>query len=324
MKHTCVICQKTKGKRICRVRGDAVVCSPCCASVRNQDCKDCQHYIFAQKYETSKYRPSEDSHSEPRHFLAEINEEVEESVNVALRYIESGRFQKGEKILQNLMEIHPHNHLVHYAMGTLYAVQGQHDKAIAYFDNDTDIFPYFVEAYFNKAVAYKEKVDIRNMVRTFQKVIEIGDPGTVYVHQAKQFLADFKKNILKHEGLTIEDYFKGMDHFEEGVKSMSQKNWEQAISSFKNRLLINENHPQSYGNMGICYAYLGQRKLALKSFDKALALDPKYELAVVNRAIVESFNEGEKLPNDVGIVEYYKEYPLKKKSYITSFLESLK
>jgi hypothetical protein len=115
MKKTCVICQKTKGKRICRVRGDAVVCSLCCASVRNQDCKDCQHYIFVQKYETSKYRPFEDRHSEPSYFLAEISEEVEESVNVALRYIESGRFQKGEKILQNLMEIHPHNHLVHYA-----------------------------------------------------------------------------------------------------------------------------------------------------------------------------------------------------------------
>lgn len=89
--------------------------------------------------------------------------------------------------------------------------------------------------------------------------------------------------------------------------------------------MINANHPQSYGNMGICYGQLGQKALALEAFDKTLELDPDYEPALVNRAIVETLQEGEKLPSgEVASVEYYKEYPLRKKSYIQSLVQQLK
>jgi tetratricopeptide (TPR) repeat protein len=96
----------------------------------------------------------------------------------------------------------------------------------------------------------------------------------------------------------------------------------QAISLFQQCTRYCPRHPQSYGNMGICYGKLGQKALALQALDMALELDPGYEPAIINRAVVESLKEGEKLPPDkVESVEYYKDYALTQKSYIQTLIQ---
>lgn len=320
MKQTCVICRKSRGKRTCQVQRNAVVCPPCCSSIRNQDCEGCRHYTFSQQYQVSKYHDSG-----TKHFLIEINEEVKQSVDHALELLEKQFFQDGKRIIQNLMQKHPRNHFVQYAMGVYYALKEDYDTALEYFDNAIQIFPYFVEAYFNKAVAYQKKLDIRNMIQAFQKVVEIGNPREEHVRQAKGNLAQFEQHLLHHDGINLESYFKGMDQFEKAFEYMNNQEWEQAILHFKKCIAINPKHPQSYGNMGICYGKLGQKAQALEAFDKALEIDPNYEPAMVNRMVVESLKEGEKLPSDkVESIEYYREYPMKKKSYIQSLLQKLK
>lgn len=320
MQKTCVLCGKSRGKRSCKLHNNAAVCPPCCASIRNQDCKGCRHHTVSQQYQASKEK---DSGS--KHVLIEINEEVEQSVDHALELLEKQSFQEGKRIIQALLRKHPRNHVVQYAMGVCYAFQDDYDTALEYFEKAIQIFPYFTEAYFNKGVAYKEKLDIRNMIEAFQNVVELGDARDAYVRQAKNMLYDFEQQVLEHDGLTLEAYFKAMDQFEQGFASMNKQDWERAIRHFKNCVKINANHPQSYGNMGICYGQLGQKALALEAFDTALELDPNYEPALVNRVIVESLQEGEKLPSGkVDSVEYYKEYPLKKKSYIQSLVQQLK
>jgi tetratricopeptide (TPR) repeat protein len=78
-------------------------------------------------------------------------------------------------------------------------------------------------------------------------------------------------------------------------------------------LAISANHYQSYGNIGICYIKLGLKQEALDAFDEAIRINPEYELAVVNRAIIEKLAEGENWNKvAVGITDYAKEYTLKK------------
>jgi lipoprotein NlpI len=60
----------------------------------------------------------------------------------------------------------------------------------------------------------------------------------------------------------------------------------------------------------------------LEAFDKALELDPHYELALLNRRITEDLEEGEYLMNKVKSIEYYKDYKLKNKSYIEEVARS--
>ena len=59
--------------------------------------------------------------------------------------------------------------MVNYGIVVINAFKGQYDGAIKYFIRATDIFPYLLEAHFNKAVAYKNKLDIHNMARSFRR-----------------------------------------------------------------------------------------------------------------------------------------------------------
>ncbi len=248
MKKQCVICSKARGKCACKLHDNELVCPICCATNRDQECEGCRHYTFAQEYQAAKYHDSG-----TKDFIIEVNEKVEKSIDRALELIERHAFQEGKAIIQNLMVAHPRNHTVHFAMGVYYAFQEDYDPALEYFDNATKIFPYFTDAYFNKAVVYQKKLDIRNMIKAFQKVVEIGDPQDEYVRQAKGNLVKMEQQILQPDGLTFETYFKAMDLFEKRFDYMNKQDWEQALRYFKKCVMINKSHPQSYGNMGICY-----------------------------------------------------------------------
>jgi tetratricopeptide (TPR) repeat protein len=206
-------------------------------------------------------------------------------------------------------------------MGVLLAYQDQGDEAIDYFKRATDIYPYFVEAHYNLGVAYKKKLDVSNMLKSLKKVIQIGDPEDLCVRQAKDLIHTVEEGIRKTDGVDLDTFEKSQDEFERATILMEKKEWRKAIEGFEKSIRILDSHPQPYGNMGICYAKLGKKELAMTAFDKALEIDPNYELALVNKAATESLKEGEVSDSGVGITDYYKEYGMKNRSYIQTLLE---
>jgi len=62
----------------------------------------------------------------------------------------------------------------------------------------------------------------------------------------------------------------------------------------------------------------------LRRLDKALEIDPEYEPAIVNRAVIESLDKDEKLEQERFMsIDYYKDYPSKKESFIESIYSKL-
>lgn len=319
MKNKCSICQGSQGKRICLVRDNTKICPLCCATHRNQECAGCQYYVQAQQYQQEKLQSTD-----PRHFIIEVNQEVEDTVDRALEFIENQQYQQAERLLKRLQRSHPKNHLVHYGLGTLAATQEDLDRALQHFEQATRIFPYFLEAQYNKAVAYKNKLDFRNMVEAFRGVIAIGDPQDACVCQAREILGDCERIVMKSDGVSLDRYLEGHAFFERGMACLTQQSWEQAIQWFRKSLAILPRHPQSHGNIGLCHGFLGQKGLALEAFDKALEFDPHYEVAIVNRVIVEQLPEGGCLsPECRKTVEYYKDYPMQNRSFIDEFTQKL-
>lgn len=327
MKKTCVICGTKKGKRICKLHQNAAICPVCCASIRNQTCEGCRYYTVAQRYQASK-EAEVSSNVGSKHFVAEFNEEVDNAVEQALELCEKGKFRKASPILQELLAEHPRNQSVCYGMGIYHALQGHDDEALKYFDQATEIFPYFTDAYFNKGVIYKNRGDIKGTIQAFQTVVEVGDPRDEYVQQAHDLLQDLDQHLREHENVTLKTYVKAMEKFEQAFEAMEAQNWEQAIRYFQKSIKLNPRHPQSYGNMGICYGKLGQKDQALRAFDAALEIDPSYEPAIFNRPVVESLQDGEKLPPDqIKTIEYYKyasKSPRTKQSYLQTFVQYVK
>jgi len=248
----------------------------------------------------------------------EINEEVENAVDQALIQVDRGAVEKGALAISELYNKHPTNHHVLYGLGVVHAFKEQYDEAITYFDKTIAIFPFFVEAHFNKGIAYQKKFDLGNMLKSFQEVINIGNPDDETTKQAKTIISDMEETILETSGLDLDSYIKSQDVFNKAFSCMEKQQWQKAIAGFKNCSNTIKNHPQSFGNIGICYANLGQKNLALAAFDKALSIDPSYEPAIVNKITIESLKEGETLVEKVGVqtINYYKDYPNKKKSLV--------
>ena len=215
---------------------------------------------------------------------------------------------RAETILNKLIQEHPDLYMVQYGMGTLQAMKGNYTDSISHYDKCLAIFPYFVEAWYNRGNACRELVKISEIVKSYQKVVEFGDPQEEFVQRAKAFLTDMAASVSEDTGLSLAEYVESNDTFNNAFASLQNREYEKAIIGFDKVLRFHKNNAQTYGNLGLCHAFLGQREKALAFFDQALEVDPAYAPAISNRAIVAELKEGEKMPDDqVKTVEYYKE-----------------
>lgn len=316
MKRKCTICVQAQGKRTCIQDERTMICPKCCAQIRNSSCGRCSYFKTAEKYTEHKFRKSGG-----KSFAIELNEDVDRAVDEALALVERKKLKKAEKHLTELLLQYPSYHMVQYGMGTFYAFKGQIEEAISHYKKAVDMFPYFAEAYYNLGVAYKKKFDISNMVKCLDKAVRLSDAKSLIYREGKSLLDDVENLVRKQHGTDMETYIKAQEQFQLGVKLMEGRKWEKAIHTFVAAERIVNAIPQVYGNLGICYAQLGRKSDALAAFDRALELDPQYELAIVNKAMTETLTEGEKLDNNLKTVEYYKDYPLQNRSYVQYFLD---
>jgi len=315
----CPVCGKAGARRKCSAHNDQLICPKCCAELRNTECGECLYFKEAEKYLRSLPPKAKE-----KHFLIELNQEVEEAVDKALAFVERGKIGEGEARMLKLFDNHPKNHQVLYGMGVICAFKGQNQAAVGYFSKATDIFPYFIEAYYNKAIAYKKSLDIPNMLKSLNEVIRKGNPENDIVKQSVKLVADIEQEIFRTQKISLDAYLKAQEIFETAYSYMEKKEWERAIAGFRECQKISPDHVQAYGNMGICLAGLGRKAEALAMLDKALEIDPNYELAIVNRAGIEGLAEGEKLTVDKLItVQYYRDYTKWKISDIQTLCDDL-
>ena len=153
-------------------------------------------------------------------FIMRIDPEVDEAVDQALVIAERGNIRQAEKIISELLRDNSDIHTVQFALGVVCGMKGQYGESIAYFDKAIAIFPYFVEAWFNKGASHQKNLEVEEMIRAFQKVVELGDPTEDFVRQAKTMLRDFELKLGEDKGLTLEGYLKGCNKFNEAFAAM--------------------------------------------------------------------------------------------------------
>lgn len=114
--------------------------------------------------------------------------------------------------------------------------------------------------------------------------------------------------------ITIEEFLISGKKFNEAFDYMNKREWEKAIAKFLEVIDMNYCHVQSYGNMGVCYASIGNKQKALEALNKAIELDPKYMPAIDNKKLISLMTEGENLSvMGMRTTEYYKDVLNQKK-----------
>ncbi len=246
---------------------------------------------------------------------------VGDKVDYALELVREGNRKKGEKILDQLKKKYRNHSYVYFGLGVISAMDKKYDEAIQFFKKAAQITPDFVEAHYNLGVAYQKQVKVPEMIATYRHVVKIGEPDSLMVDHALDMINTLEQQVQDSDGVGLDEYLKAHEFFDQGVRYMESENWEKAIVKFNHAASITPNYVQSHGNIGICYSSIGKRQLALDAFDRAIELDPHYEPALINRKFTELLEEGECPGKKVKTIEYYKDYPLKNKSYIKEYIE---
>jgi tetratricopeptide (TPR) repeat protein len=320
----CPICTKVKGKRGCLKKDNHLICSKCCAEIRDQDCENCSYYKEAQQFNIEKAKKS------PQHFVARIDPDVDDKIDQALQQLEFGNVARCEQMLNALYEENSDLYTMHFALGTLYGVKDDYDRAIESFDKSLAIYPYNAECWFNRMTAAQKKLDIPELVFSARKVIELGEPSDNIVFNAKDLLNTVAEGAKEENGLSLDAYVANTQTFNEGFDLMEKQQWQKAIEKFEQVVAKSSRNAPPFGNLGICYMQLGDTETALKMFDRAIEIDPEYEPAHLNKALLEvrmengsfSFEDMEMKP-----IKYSAEYNVKEnrsliKDYFSRFFKS--
>ena len=315
-KEKCQLCGQNRAKRTCKIKNALQICPVCCAKLRSDGCMGCTYYDASVRYHSEK---SEKPIRE-RPFIAQIIPEIDEECDRILSLVESGHLLTGEKQMRELLRKYPNYHTVLYGMGVCHALQDKFEEAIEFFKRAVEIFPYLTEAHFNMGMAYIKLGDIAGVVRAFREVIRVGGDKEL-TSEAKRRLDDLGKTVRELNGFDLDTYLNNSETFGKAFAALEKREFMLAIGLFKRVLSTDPKHVQSWGNLGLAYAGLGERGKALECLDKALELDPEYEIAAVNRIGVEKMREGERLEWKMDSVDYYRDYKVRgKKSYIAEIL----
>ncbi len=287
MKNKCPLCQTGKARRTCPLKNEMMICSSCCAEIRDPTCGECPHYEEALRYALQR-----ETRLQTKHFITELDPEVQEEVDHALGMAEQGKIKKSFKAMERLAEKNPGNHNACYGMGTLWALKGNDAEAIPWFEKAISIFPYMAEAHYNLGISYQRTYDINRMIKSLRKAVQYSDPKDPPYQSAHAILENLKQGLRETEGVDLDSYIISSEKFEIAFKHMEKKQWSTAIKGFKAALIHNEKNAPTHGNLGICLAQLGRKSEALVAMDRALEIDPDYELANVNRPNIERLTEG--------------------------------
>lgn len=260
--------------------------------MRNESCDGCSYYAASRQYQVERSHPASRGALPDGHYIIELNPEIEAAVQSVLELCERGKLAQAEVALKPLLREHPGNHLVCFAQGLLHAMKKEPRQAIDWFDRAIAIYPYFAEAYFNKAVVYQKQLNIAASVQTYQKLVELCNPKDDLTAKARDFLKDMASAIRKNEGVDLDTYVLSQNLFDQAYARMELYDWSGALEGFRASAQKLHRNATLHGNMGLCLAAQGFKAQALAELDFAIAIDPEYAPARSNRIAIQTMREG--------------------------------
>jgi tetratricopeptide (TPR) repeat protein len=178
----------------------------------------------------------------------------------------------------------------HYrARGYAYSAKGDHDRAIADYNEAIRLNPRVAAFYDHRCRAYRSKRDLDKAIADCSKGIEL-DPkiASIYYHRGRAY-SDKKdySSALADVGRAIALQPQHAEYYNNrGVIYEFMKDYERAIADYNKAIEIDSRYAPAYGNR--CHAYLlkDDAESGMNDCNKAIEINPNLAITYHNRAML--------------------------------------
>ncbi|MFM7771029.1 MAG: tetratricopeptide repeat protein [Bacteroidota bacterium] len=199
--------------------------------------------------------------------FTQINEALRQNERIAYAYYLKGRIYKqyndtsfALSSYQTAIEIDPSYYDAYIEAG-LVCAYAKNDLAIQYYNSAIDLHPNFIEPLYNKAMYLQET-------------------GIAFPARYDEAIACYDKIIAIDANASVAYYNKGF------IQLVYKKNYNAALPEFSKAIEKNPVYAEAYYNRGLCYENLKKNKEALADYNKALEINPTFDLAAKGKSKV--------------------------------------
>jgi tetratricopeptide (TPR) repeat protein len=206
----------------------------------------------------------------------------------AMTFQRSGKWENGETLWTDVIEKYPSDFFAYGTRASYYMEKGDHEKALADYDECLRLNPGFYEAFNNRGLIYTGMRKYDLALADFDKSLKLKDDysysytnrGLVYLNTKRyeNALADLNQAIALNPDFTNNYYNLGLVH-------QRLENLPLALENYNKAIGLDPQQPMFYKDRGFLFGFLNQYDKALADFSQAIELDPSYAEAYYWRSI---------------------------------------
>jgi tetratricopeptide (TPR) repeat protein len=230
---------------------------------------------------------------------------LEENLELIFDLLQEQDYKLAKYYLKKVSKKYPRHYLTYYGHGMYAGMIKDHLTAISCLQKSIDIYPKYALAHYNIAFNYQQTGSFHLSIKHHLLAVEHASEDELEIIEGSRNIIEVVKKSLP-ESVPLDVYLHDAERFESAFDMLNNEQYEDAIAIFESIVDNQPEHVQSYGNLGICWLMLNRHEQSRACFEHALALDPDYEPALRNLAILEDVRSGKlEKPSGMNTVDFY-------------------
>jgi tetratricopeptide (TPR) repeat protein len=170
-----------------------------------------------------------------------------------------------------------HRGWVYNIRGLAYDSKGEHDRAIADYDEAIRLDPKNAKAYYNRGASYYDRGELDRALTDYGEATRL-DPkdADTYVNRGLAYdrKGEHDRAIADYDEAIRLDPNDADTYVNRGVAYVSKGEFDRAITEFGEAIRLDEKKAKAYYNRGVAYVSKGELDHAITEFGEAIRLDP--------------------------------------------------
>jgi predicted O-linked N-acetylglucosamine transferase (SPINDLY family) len=213
------------------------------------------------------------------------NVPTQEQTNQLIQLYNSGNMEEVESVCKKMLTIYPKSLMILNILGGSLNRQGKLQEAIYTFTQAIKLKPDYVDAYYNRGVAFQGLNQPKEAIKNYDKTIQLkSDYVNAYYNRgvALQELNQLEEAVKNYDkAIEIKpDFFDAYNNRGNIFKDVGK--YQDAVKSYNKVIQLNPDYVEAYSNKGLILQSLGKLKDAIQSFEDVIQQNPHYVDAYTN------------------------------------------